>query len=62
MRGERMKSINRKILQRKTRHPENAGQLRVFTGKVLVAEGTRVREGGSPTCQKLFTVLCFTGL
>lgn len=46
MRGERMKSINRKILQRKTRHPENAGQLRVFTGKTLVAGGVRVWERG----------------
>lgn len=39
MSAERMKSINRKILWRKAKHPQNAAQLRVFTEKMLEGQG-----------------------
>lgn len=39
MRAERTENINRKILQRRAKHPENAAQLRVFTEKMLEGQG-----------------------
>lgn len=39
MRAERMKSVNRKILRRKAKHPQNAAQSRVFAEKMLEGQG-----------------------